>query len=92
MRIFGLLVVTAFALAACGLPGVPSRSVQSRHMMSIAGQNCTLTEYRNEEMSINGTHAWIETTADCGGRVIDCDLATADECVAIVRAALSRRT
>ena len=91
MRVLGIVGVAAFVLSACGLPGLPSRSIQSRQTLMIAGQTCTLIEYRNEELSINGTHAWIETTADCGGRVIDCDLASGSECVARVEAVLTRR-
>jgi len=81
----------SLALAGCGLAGGERRSVQAREPVTIAGRACVLTQMRHEVLSINGTHAWIETRVDCGGRTIDCGLDPRDQCIARVAAALAPR-
>lgn len=89
--VFGLLSGLVLTLGGCTYFGGVNRSVQSREAVTIAGRACVLTEMRHETLSVNGTHAWIETQVDCGGRTIDCALDTRAQCLARATAALAGR-
>ena len=86
------LAAIALALSGCTYFGGVNRSVQAREALTIAGRACELREIRHEALSINGTHAWIETRVACGGRTIDCEHDTRDQCLARVRTALAARS
>jgi hypothetical protein len=86
-----VVLALALGLSGCGIAGGERRTVQAREQVTVAGRACVLTQMRHEVLSINGTHAWIETQVTCGGRTVDCGLDAHELCFTRVATALAAR-